>query len=78
MLWRLDNRAATFVTEEDNVRYGNWLAEAVAGHGCAIDGYVLMTNHVHCSLRQELPMRVAHHAIAQPIEAGWTNHAPSC
>jgi hypothetical protein len=25
----------------------DWLGEAAADYGCAIHGYVLMTNHVH-------------------------------
>jgi putative transposase len=47
VIQRGNNRAATFFQEEDYSLYRDWLAEAAGQHGCAIHGYVLMTNHVH-------------------------------
>ena len=47
VIQRGNNREATFFAEDDDARYRGWLAEAATEHGCAIHGYVLMTNHVH-------------------------------
>jgi putative transposase len=47
LIQRGNNRDAVFFDEEDYARYCEWLAAAAANYGCAIHGYVLMTNHVH-------------------------------
>jgi putative transposase len=47
VIQRGNNREAIFFGEEDYARYRDWLAAAAAEYGCAIHGYVLMTNHVH-------------------------------
>ncbi len=47
VIQRGNNRGAIFFGEDDYARYRDWLAAAAAEHGCAIHGYVLMTNHVH-------------------------------
>jgi putative transposase len=47
VIQRGNNREAIFFGEQDYVRYRDWLAAAAAEYGCAIYGYVLMTNHVH-------------------------------
>jgi putative transposase len=47
VIQRGNNREAAFFHEEDYALYRDWLAEAAAEYGCAIHGYVLMTNHVH-------------------------------
>jgi putative transposase len=47
VIQRGNNREPVFFGEEDYVSYRDWLAEAACEHGCAIHGYVLMTNHVH-------------------------------
>ncbi len=47
LIQRGNNREAVFFDEEDHARYRDWLAAAAAEYGCAIHGYVLMTNHVH-------------------------------
>lgn len=47
------NRDACFFTEEDYLAYLNWLGEALAGSGCQLHAYVLMTNHVHLLLTPE-------------------------
>src|SRR5882724_13279075 len=50
VIQRGNNREAIFFAAEDYARYRDWLAEAAADYGCAIHGYVLMTNHVHLLL----------------------------
>jgi REP element-mobilizing transposase RayT len=55
MIQRGNNRPATFFAEEDYARYRDWLAEAAAAHGCAIHGFVLMTNHVHLLVTPRAP-----------------------
>src|SRR5258708_662732 len=52
---RGNNRAATLFADEDYARYRDWLAEAAADYGCAIHGYVLMTNHVHLLITPQTP-----------------------
>jgi putative transposase len=47
VIQRGNNREAIFFGEQDYVRYRDWLAAAAAEYGCAIYGYVRMTNHVH-------------------------------
>ena len=47
VIQRGNNREPVFFGEEDYVCYRDWLAIAACEHGCAIHGYVLMTNHVH-------------------------------
>ena len=47
VIQRGNNRTPIFFGDEDYERYGDWLGEAAAEHGCAIHAYVLMTNHVH-------------------------------
>ena len=47
VIQRGNNREAIFFGEEDYARYRDWLAAVAAEYGCAIHGYVLMTNHVH-------------------------------
>ena len=47
VIQRGNNRDAIFFGQGDYARYREWLAAAAAEYGCAIHGYVLMTNHVH-------------------------------
>jgi putative transposase len=47
IIQRGNNRQRIFFSESDSVRYRDWLMTAAAEYGCAIHGYVLMTNHVH-------------------------------
>lgn len=47
IIQRGNNREAIFFDDEDYERYREWLAASAAQYGCAIHGYVLMTNHVH-------------------------------
>jgi putative transposase len=47
VIQRGNNREPVFFADKDYQRYREWLAEAAAKNGCAIHGYVLMTNHVH-------------------------------
>ena len=47
VIQRGNNREATFFGEEDYARYRDWLGAAAVEYGCAVHGYVLMTNHVH-------------------------------
>jgi REP-associated tyrosine transposase len=47
VIQRGNNRQAFFFGEEDYAHYRDWLAAAAARYGCAVHGYVLMTNHVH-------------------------------
>jgi putative transposase len=47
VIQRGNNREAIFFDEGDYARYRDWLAAAAAEYGCAVHGYVLMTNHVH-------------------------------
>lgn len=47
IIQRGNNREAVFFDGEDYERYREWLAASAAQYGCAIHGYVLMTNHVH-------------------------------
>jgi putative transposase len=47
VIQRGNNRQPVFFAEADYARYRDWLAVAAAEYGCAIHGYVLMTNHVH-------------------------------
>ncbi|HEY0972242.1 MAG TPA: transposase [Gemmatimonadales bacterium] len=44
------DRCATFITDEDFAFYLWALRDASIGAGCAVHGYVLMTNHVHLLL----------------------------
>src|SRR5712691_2747983 len=62
VIQRGNNREAIFFGEEDYARYCDWLAAAAAEYGCAIHGYVLMTNHVHLLVTPPS----AHHAVARP------------
>jgi putative transposase len=55
VIQRGNNREAAFFCDDDYERYGTWLAEAAARHGCAIHAYVLMTNHVHLLATPEAP-----------------------
>jgi REP-associated tyrosine transposase len=55
LIQRGNNRAATFFADEDYARYRDWLVEAAADYGCAIHGYVLMTNHVHLLVTPRTP-----------------------
>ncbi len=55
LIQRGNNRAATFFADEDYARYRDWLGEAAADYGCAIHGYVLMTNHVHLLITPQTP-----------------------
>ena len=50
LIQRGNNREATFFHDDDYGRYRTWLAEAAGEYGCAVHGYVLMTNHVHLLL----------------------------
>jgi len=47
VIQRGNNRQSVFFTEADYAHYRDWLTAAAAEYGCAIHGYVLMTNHVH-------------------------------
>jgi putative transposase len=47
VIQRGNNREAIFFGQEDYSRYRDWLAAAAVECGCAVHGYVLMTNHVH-------------------------------
>ena len=49
------NRAATFLDDEDFIRYRYCLGDALAEHGIALHAYVLMTNHVHLLLTPPAP-----------------------
>lgn len=49
------NREPCFFAEEDFQCYLHWLEEAARASGCAIHGYVLMTNHVHLLLTPGVP-----------------------
>ena len=44
------NREACFFCEEDYHSYLHWLGAALAGTGCQLHAYALMTNHVHLLL----------------------------
>jgi putative transposase len=46
------NRAATFLDEDDFVRYRHCLGDALREQGIALHAYVLMTNHVHLLVTQ--------------------------
>jgi putative transposase len=50
VIQRGNNREAIFFAAEDHARYRDWLTEAASDYGCAVHGYVLMTNHVHLLL----------------------------
>lgn len=47
VIQRGNNREPIFFADEDYARYRGWLADAAKEYGCAIQAYVLMTNHVH-------------------------------
>lgn len=47
VIQRGNNRMPVFTDLLDYHRYLKWLGESAAETGCAIHGYVLMTNHVH-------------------------------
>jgi putative transposase len=47
VIQRGNNRKAVFFTDEDRVRYREWLTEAAGENGLKVHAYVLMTNHVH-------------------------------
>jgi putative transposase len=44
---RGNNRQAVFYEDPDYRVYLEWLEEGAKRYGCAVHGYVLMTNHVH-------------------------------
>lgn len=44
---RGNNRQAVYFDEQDYRHYLGWLKEGADRYGCAVHGYVLMTNHVH-------------------------------
>ena len=50
VIQRGNNRQACFFTDEDYQCYLDWLDEYSKKTGCAIHGYVLMTNHLHLLL----------------------------
>src|SRR5687768_3415258 len=41
------NRAPCFLSDEDRLRYLDYLKEHADRHGVAVHAYVLMPNHVH-------------------------------
>jgi putative transposase len=47
VIQRGNDRKAIFFSDDDHVRYRDWLAEAAGRNGLKIHAYVLMTNHVH-------------------------------
>lgn len=53
------NRAATFLDDEDFIRYRQQLSDALAEQGIALHAYVLMTNHVHLLLTPPAPGRLS-------------------
>ncbi len=53
IIQRGNNRQPIFFCRDDYLAYRNWLTEAAAKSGCAIHGYVLMTNHVHVLVTPE-------------------------
>jgi REP element-mobilizing transposase RayT len=44
---RSNNREPVFFAEDDYAHDRDWLAAGAADYGCAVHGYVLMTNPVH-------------------------------
>jgi len=55
VIQRGNNRQPIFFAEADYTRYRDWLMTASAEYGCAIHGYVLMTNHVHLLATPRMP-----------------------
>jgi putative transposase len=53
------NRAATFLDDEDFIRYRHCLSDALAEQGIPLHAYVLMTNHVHLLLTPAAPGRLS-------------------
>jgi putative transposase len=53
------NRAATFLDDEDYIRYRQLLGDALAEQDIALHAYVLMTNHVHLLLTPPAPGRLS-------------------
>ena len=49
------NRAATFLDDEDFIRYRQCLSDALVEQGVALHAYVQMTNHVHLLLTPSAP-----------------------
>ena len=47
VIQRGNDRQAVFFSDEDREAYLGWLLAAAKKHGCRIQAYVLMTNHVH-------------------------------
>jgi putative transposase len=52
---RGNDRQACFADDADYLHYRQELGEAALKHGCALHGYVLMTNHVHLLLTPREP-----------------------
>ncbi|HEY1614748.1 MAG TPA: transposase [Rhizomicrobium sp.] len=44
---RGNDRKAIFFSDDDHVRYRDWLAEVAGRNGLKVHATVLMTNHVH-------------------------------
>jgi putative transposase len=55
VIQRGNNRQPIFFAEGDYARYRDWLMTASVEYGCAIHGYVLMTNHVHLLATPRMP-----------------------
>ena len=47
VIQRGNYRQAVFFSDEDYRAYLGWLQQGAIQHGCAIQAYVMMTNHVH-------------------------------
>ena len=47
IIQRGNNRQAVFFKPDDYARYRDWLIAGAVEYGCAVQAYVLMTNHVH-------------------------------
>ena len=55
VIQRGNNRGTLFFDQADYRVYLDWRSEAASRHGCAIPGYVLMTNHVHLLATPDQP-----------------------
>jgi putative transposase len=58
LIQRGNNRAAIFLDDEDRRFFLDALGKAAAAEGCALHGYVLMTNHVHLLATPRTPRSI--------------------
>jgi putative transposase len=58
LIQRGNNRAPIFLDDDDRRFYLEALGKAAAAEGCALHGYVLMTNHVHILATPRAPRSI--------------------